>query len=86
MKKLNEHSLEIDGVIKSVDLHECTFKIESSCRDKKMIIGCNFDKNFEEYLISNLNNRVSLRIKRIMGDFSNLSKNEYELLEIHVNH
>ena len=83
-EKLNEESVEIKGVIKSVDLYERLFKLESYCSDNKMIIECNFNKNFEKEVISNLNNNVLFRIKK-MERFSHYHSNcEYELSEIRV--
>ncbi len=50
-----------------------------------MIIECNFNKNFEKEVISNLNNNVLIRIKK-MEKFSHYHSNcEYELLELKVN-
>ncbi len=84
-EKLNEESVEIKGVIKSVDLYERLFKLESYCSENKMIIECYFNKNFEKQVISNLNNNVLIRIKK-MEEFSRYHSNcEYELLEIRVN-
>ena len=77
-----ENTIEVEGIVRAVDLDDKIFKIESNYDNKKETIKCNFDKKFEEIIASNLNKEISVAIKSVTSDYiDKRSKYNYELLE-----
>lgn len=83
----NPESIEevkrITGILKAVDLEKLSFKIESKYGDETKIIRCDFNKNLEQFMISHLNNEITVELKNITEDFvdKNLNKS-YEFVKV----
>lgn len=74
---------QVTGIIKAVDLDKGKFKIESKFGDKTEIITSDFHKNYEEFMVKNLNKEITVELKNITEDFVDKNPSSiYELSEI----
>ena len=81
--KPTEKTKSITGIIKALDLEKHTFKIESKYGDETNIIGCEFDKKYEDYMVDNFNKEITVELKNITEEFIDRNKNKvYEFVDI----
>ena len=74
---------QVTGIVKAVDLEKHSFKIESTYGDETKIIRCDFDKKYEEFMIENFNNEITVEFKKFTEEFIDRNSNKsYELLRI----
>ena len=71
---------EVTGIIKAVDLEKCKFKIESTFGDKKEIITCDFNENYEEFMIENFNEEITVELRNTTEEF--IDKNPSSIYEL----
>ena len=71
---------KVTGIIKAVDLEKCKFKIESTFGDKKEIITSDFNEKYEEFMIENFNEEITVELRNTTEEF--IDKNPSSIYEL----
>ncbi len=71
---------QVTGIIKAVDLEKYKFKIESTFGDKKEIITSDFNEKYEEFMIENFNEEITVELRNTTEEF--IDKNPSSIYEL----